>query len=211
MSEACERIHASVNRLEILNNHLGEFDIPSNGLYIMFERGEHAHRGRRIVRIGTHTGNGNLKQRIQEHYEKENKDRSIFRKNIGLALLNKNNDSFIEQWKLDLTSASSRKKFENVIDYKYLHYIEKEVTKVIRNNFSVVVIREDSKEKRLKIEAGLIASVANCEECRPSNSWFGKYSPKEKIRESGLWQEQKINGPVLRTEEITLFENKIKY
>jgi len=28
----------------------------------------------------------------------ENKDRSIFRKNIGRALLNKDNDPFIEQW-----------------------------------------------------------------------------------------------------------------
>ena len=32
------------------------------------------------------------------------KDRSIFRKNIGRAILNKNNDSFLEIWNLDFTT-----------------------------------------------------------------------------------------------------------
>jgi hypothetical protein len=35
---------------------------------------------------------------LKEHFVNENKDRSIFRKNIGRALLNKDNDYFIEQW-----------------------------------------------------------------------------------------------------------------
>jgi len=56
-----------------------------------------AHSTDRIVRIGTHTGNNKLWFRLKEHLI-ENKDRSIFRKNIGRALLNKDNDCFIEHW-----------------------------------------------------------------------------------------------------------------
>ena len=52
----------------------------------------------RIVRIGTHRGDNNLYNRLKEHFINENKDRSIFRKNIGRALLNKNQDSYLEIW-----------------------------------------------------------------------------------------------------------------
>ena len=37
----------------------------------------------RIVRIGTHTGENQLRSRLMQHFVKENKNRSIFRKNIG--------------------------------------------------------------------------------------------------------------------------------
>ena len=38
----------------------------------------------------------------------ENKDRSIFRKNIGRAILNKNQDPFLGQWELDLTTRKAK-------------------------------------------------------------------------------------------------------
>ena len=57
----------------------------------------------RIVRVGTDTGQNNLKSRMSQHFTNENKDRSIFRKNIGRAILNKNNSSLLNYWNLDLT------------------------------------------------------------------------------------------------------------
>jgi len=74
-----------------------EDQIPLNGIYILFEKGELAHNTDRIVRIGTHTGINQLRSRLKQHFIVENKDRSIFRKNIGRALLNKNHDDFINQ------------------------------------------------------------------------------------------------------------------
>ena len=74
--------------------------IPLNGIYILFEKGEFAHNTNRIVRIGTHTGNNQLHSRLFQHFLNENKDRSIFRKNIGRALLNKERDTFLEKWEL---------------------------------------------------------------------------------------------------------------
>ena len=93
----CPHLHTLFNKLP---HHHFPFDakkIPLNGIYILFEFGEIAHDTNRIVRIGTHNGDGNLPSRLKSHFIKENKDRSIFRKNIGRALLNKSNDPFLEQ------------------------------------------------------------------------------------------------------------------
>jgi hypothetical protein len=42
------------------------------------------------------------------HFTIENKDRSIFRKNIGRALLNRDWDPFLPAWELDRTSRAIR-------------------------------------------------------------------------------------------------------
>lgn len=33
----------------------------------------------------------------------------------------------------------------------------------------------------------MISTVSLCEECKPSSRWLGLHSPKDKIRDSGLW------------------------
>ena len=65
--------------------------------------------------------------------------------------------------------------------------IEKEITKFLQDNFYFIVIKVDDKNLRLMMESKLISTVSKCDECKPSNDWLGLYSPKEKIRESGLW------------------------
>ena len=39
----------------------------------------------------------------------------------------------------------------------------------------------------IKLQSRIISTVSLCDECRPSEKWLGLYSPKAKIRESGLW------------------------
>lgn len=92
-------------------------EIPANGIYILFEKGELAHSTNRIVRIGTHTGINQLRSRLNQHFIKENKDRSIFRKNIGRALLNKDKDPFLEKWEIDLTTRKAKEKYSELIDF----------------------------------------------------------------------------------------------
>lgn len=98
---ACARLHAAVRKLRMFPFPANPALLPPNGVYFLFEAGEIGHDGARIVRIGSHTGAGNLPSRLQEHTT-ANKDRSIFRKNIGRALLTKAMDSFLQQWELDL-------------------------------------------------------------------------------------------------------------
>jgi hypothetical protein len=164
-----------------------EQEIPENGIYILFEKGESAHSTDRIVRIGTHTGKDQLRSRLFQHFLNENKDRSIFRKNIGRALLNKDKDFFLKQWEIDLTTKKSKEQHFDSIDFVKQKEIEKRVTKYIQDNFSFVVFRVDDKDKRLEIESKIISVVSLCDECRPSQTWLGLFSPKEKIREGGLW------------------------
>lgn len=85
MSAHCAELHALVQRGA---RHTFPFEargLPSNGIYVLFELGEECHGGNRIVRVGTHRGQGQLPSRILQHFVAENKDRSIFRKNIGRA------------------------------------------------------------------------------------------------------------------------------
>jgi hypothetical protein len=162
-------------------------EIPANGIYILFEKGELAHSTNRIVRIGTHTGDNQLRSRLNQHFIKENKDRSIFRKNIGRALLNKDNDSFLEKWEIDLTTRKAKDKYSGLIEFGKQNEIESKVTKYIQENFWFIVFQIGDKTKRLDLEAKIISTVSLCENCRPSKNWLGNFSPKEKIKRSGLW------------------------
>ena len=187
MSKNCHIIHQWFNGMKKHSFPFNEQEIPPNGIYILFEKGEFAHSTNRIVRIGTHTGNNQLRSRLFQHFLNENKDRSIFRKNIGRALLNKDKDTFLEQWEIDLTTKNAKNLHSNSVDFIKQKETEKRVTKYIQDNFSFVVFQIDSKDKRLEIESKIISTVSLCEECKSSENWLGNSSPKEKIRKSGLW------------------------
>lgn len=201
----CEKLHLSCNNLK---RHYFPFDgseIPPNGIYILFERGERGHGVDRIVRIGTHTGDNQLKSRLKQHFLNENKDRSIFRKNIGRSLLKKGNDPYFKIWEIDFTSRKVRDDKGSLLDPKKQNEIEKRVSKIIQNNFSFVFIPVDEKEKRLKYESKLISTVSHCNQCKPSSHWLGNYSPKEKIRESGLWLVNELYKEPFSDEELSDF------
>lgn len=166
----CERLHKIFNECERCHFPSDQSSIPKNGIYILFEKGERAHGDHdRIVRIGTHTGESNLPKRLTEHFLHENKDRSIFRKNIGRALLNKQNDSFLEQWELDLTTTAAKLLNFGKIDFKRLSEVEKNVSAFILNTFTFCVFPVDDKQARLTFERRIIATVNQCNTCRPSN------------------------------------------
>ena len=68
----------------------------TNGIYIFFEKGEAitTPEGKildRIVRVGTHRGEGNLYKRLKQHFT-GNITSSIFRKDIGEALSTKDEE-----------------------------------------------------------------------------------------------------------------------
>ena len=187
MSKNCHMIHQWCNGMPKHSFPFNQEDVPLNGIYILFEKGEFAHGTNRIVRIGTHTGNNQLRSRLFQHFLKENKDRSIFRKNIGRALLYKDRDSFLDQWDLDLTTRNARKDYSGLVDFGKQEEIEKRVSKRIQDSFTFVVFQIEHKEKRLHFESRMISTASLCDECRPSKNWLGLFSPKPRIRESGLW------------------------
>jgi len=192
VSEICHTIHQWFNGIKKHSFPFDKQDIPKNGIYILFEKGEFAHSTSRIVRIGTHTGKNKLPSRLKEHFVNENKDRSIFRKNIGRALLNKDKDNnpFIKQWNKKNLAKKDKKAldFDEFIKHeKRIKKLEKRVTEYIRENISFVTFQIDDEKKRLEFESKIISTVSLCDECTPSPNWLGLFSPVEKIRRSGLW------------------------
>ncbi len=203
MSTVCKKLHTIAQTLPWFSFSSPLTGIPNNGIYLLFEKGEYGHGGERIVRVGTHTGENQLRSRIQQHFTQENKDRSIFRKNIGRALLHKSSDPYLAVWEIDFTTKASRDVNGHLLNSIYQNQIEQQVSEYIRNFFSFVVLHIDSKQQRLEIESKLISTLSTCDECFPSATWLGNYSPKEKIRNSGLWLVNELNKQPLTEAELT--------
>ncbi len=202
VSDACQVLHEWANSLPRQRFPLEMSRVPANGLYILFEHGEQAHGGDRIVRIGTHTGDGNLPARLREHFETENKDRSIFRKNIGRALLANEDRELLEQWNRDLTTRAAREHHGATVEGNALKEVEARVSAYMRERFSCVVYEKTGRDDRLRLEQGLIGTVANCPGCKPSGSWLGNRSPIDAIRDSGLWQVHHLSARPFSAAEV---------
>lgn len=187
VDELCHELHVWANSLPVYRFPFDVKLMPQNGIYLLFEKGEIGHGTNRIVRVGTHTGQNQLRSRLEQHFVTENKDRSIFRKNIGRALLRKRHDDFLVDWEIDLTSADARAQHLDQIDRDRTKEVERDVSHYMQENFSFVVVPIESKEQRLWVESQVISTVSRCCSCRPSGNWLGNYSTKEKIRKSGLW------------------------
>ena len=180
--------------------------IPSNGIYIKFEVGEIIEGMNRIVRIGTDTGNNQLHSRLFQHFENKNQRRSIFRKNIGRCFLHKENNAYLKCWELDITSKADKEKNLKYIDFDFEQLIEQKISDYIQNNFSFCVFQVDDKEDRLFWESKIIATIAQSG-IRSTSNWLGKYSPKSKIKEYGLWQVQQLMNPPLTLNELETLKN----
>ena len=217
MDKACLILH---NKFSVLPRFSGTYQkdqVPQNGLYIVFEKGETAHKTDRIVSIGTHTGENNLPQRINEHLFTPKKDRSIFRKHIGRCILAKQNDTFLQklsrcilakqndtflqQWEIDLTTKAHRDKYANNIDFNKLEETERKVSKYITNNLSFAVIEVNDKQERLNMKSSILSTIACCNDCSASNIWLGNHHPNQKIRHAGLWNVEGLNKSPLSEEE----------
>ena len=209
MTELCHELHQLLNGMKRFRFPYDPERIPSDGVYVLFEKGEGTHGTDRIVRIGAHDGDHRLAKRLQEHFVRENKDRSIFRKNIGRALLNRDEDPFLEYWNVDLTSKKKRMQYEGLIDRERQQDVEQRVTAYIQDNLSFVVLRVTDSARRKLLESRLIATVSLCVACGPSREWLGLCSPKPKIRESGLWQEQHLYKSPLSTWDMEVLRRLV--
>lgn len=198
----CHSLHQLLGGLSACRFPYEESHIPKNGIYVLFEDGEVAHGTSRIVRIGTHTGNNQLRSRLKQHFLNEKKDRSIFRKNIGRCLLNRDNDPFLEFWELDLTSHAAKDEYAGKIDFKKQNEVERKVSEYIQGHLRFVAIEVQDKAKRLDLESKIISTVSLCDKCGPSPEWLGRHSPKHKIQSSGLWQVNELNKSPLSDHEL---------
>jgi hypothetical protein len=60
------------------------------------------------------------------------------------------------------------------------------------------------------IESRLIGTVANCNLCKPTNGWLGKFSPLPQIKNGKLWLLQHLNSGVLINQDKDVIVNIIR-
>jgi hypothetical protein len=186
-----------------------ESKIPRNGIYVIFEKGETFNDIDRIVRVGTHTGENQLCSRLNQHFVKENKNRSIFRKNIGRCFLNRDKSKYLNLWELDITSKADKVKNLKLLDLNFEKQLETRISDYIQNNLSFCVFQVDTKEKRLFWESKIVSTLAKSNELKPSKNWLGNFSTKDKIKQSGLWQVNELYNEELTETEFEQLKRQI--
>lgn len=212
MTDKCLLIHQWFNALKRFRF---PFDknlelIPRNGIYILFEKGESFADIDRVVRVGTHTGGNQLQSRLYQHFVYENKDRSIFRKNIGRCFLNKETHPYLKVWEFDLTTRDQRNKNAHLVDEPLQRQIEKRISLYVQNNMSFSVIEVNDKDERLHLESRIVSTISLCKKCGSSAKWLGQHSPKVRISESGLWQVNELYREPLNAADMKRLSSLIE-
>lgn len=197
MSKFCEAIHQLIRGLPKYEFGRGPHQfpaishkIPSNGISVMYEKGEFGHGEMRIVWVGINDADGRFCDRIKNHFPNEKRESSIFRKSIGGALCAR--------------QPGVRGNIESVI------------SKFIEDNISFSVIEINQYEERVEMKKQFVGTIAQCEACNPSHDWLGLHSNsnKGKMAKFGLWQVQYIShapfndASILRLKELVEGEQK---
>lgn len=203
----CKAVHLFFNMMPRMDYQMIARIPFEDGIYIMFEKGQKQGELDRIVRVGTHTAEGRLKSRLKDHFISRNKEGSIFRKNVGKALLSKNNDPYLDIWSLD----TSRKNNTASIDEAKEAEIENAVSDYLHNNITFVCFPINNKEARLRIEEALISLLNSSNDFYPDNNWLGKFSPVDRICRSGLWLTQGLDAEPLNAEEFGFIKDSVRF
>lgn len=210
MENKCLILHQIFNKMKRYDYKTID-EIPfKNGIYIYFENGEKYTNNNitfdRIVRVGTDTGDNQLVSRMKQHLLSKNKDRSIFRKNIGRAFLNKNNKlDELNYWNLDLTKKVDKDKHYNDEYEEMRKKNEDNVSDYLKNNMSFVLFPMDKKEDRLRFEEAIISELYNSKDFIASKNWLGNYVPQTRanhVKESRMWVSQGIKAKRITDEEL---------
>lgn len=228
MPEICEWLHVSLERLPLLRVPFFPGEFPASGIFFLYEEGEtllHGNGAPRVVFVGSHRGAGNLWSRVNEHFlqghelddfdrnQSKPSDRSIFRKNIGRALLNKGNDPYLAMWNICFIKRENRERHAENRNMEKEHELEREITKILQGKFSLRFVGLEEEGNRTgsdSLKARLIGTLAQCPTCCPSSGWLGRNSPDERIAASGLWQTQFLKAPPLDAAARATFEKVVE-
>jgi hypothetical protein len=177
-------------------------DWPRRGVYFFREEGEsrsHTGSGPRIVRVGTHalkSGSGTkLWTRLSQHKGQPstgggNHLGSVFRLIVGAAIAQKHGYDFLT-WGDGSTASGDVRKSELAL--------EREVSAVIgKMPFLWLAIDDDAGPESLRgyVERNTIALLSNYGRPPidpPSKEWLGHHSDRERVRESGLWNQNHVD------------------
>jgi hypothetical protein len=87
--------------------------------------------------------------------------------------------------------------------------VELAVSELLSSAFMFRCVRVDDRAERNNFEKWLIATMAACPVCRPSDSWLGRYAYPDLVRSSGLWNVHYIGGQPATDRQLRRFEELI--
>ena len=205
-NHSIHKLFNDVKRYDFFSNKkVPKNDLPRNGLFVLFEKGEKFLNEDRIVYIGSNIKENRIPKMLNFIFEDGNGDNTIFRKNIGRSLLAKddnkylkkfdlnNSSNLISNWDMDLKEFNE-KYSEDSKENEQIKKVEKMVSKYIQDHFSFAIIEINDKLKRLHLKSKIISSLSLSDEYQPSDKWLGYYSPRKKIRKYGIWLEQHLGN-----------------
>ena len=196
-----DRLKQGLGVERALFSSTGRMSWPTRGVYFFMEPGESRSdtgRGNRIVRIGTHAltpgSKSTLWGRLSQHkgHAKSgagNHRGSIFRSIVGTALDDEGQNH--PTW--GVGSSARRETRDREID------LEKAVSQTIGSMpFLYLEIDDEAgpASKRGYIERNCIALLSNYDKPSidpPSSSWLGNRCNRERVRKSGLWNQNHVD------------------
>jgi hypothetical protein len=176
-------------------------DWPKRGVYFFHEQGEYRSDtgdGPRVVRVGTHAlkagSRTKLWTRLSQHKGQlktggGNHRGSIFRLIVGAALINRERLDF-PTWGVGNTAHREVRSGELALG--------RQVSQVIGNmRFLWLAIEDEAgpDSRRGYIERNSIALLSNYKKPAldpPSQGWLGHHSDRERVRKSGLWNQNHV-------------------
>jgi hypothetical protein len=203
------RFYSILNRLEktiggarALADCRGRMKWPARGIYFFREASEHRSdtgEGLRVVRVGTHAlkagGSTTLWGRLSTHRGQlgsggGNHRGSIFRLIVGTALITRDGHKF-PTWGEGRSAANDTKAAEIEL--------ERAVSEIIRAMPFIWLSVDDESgpaSMRGKIERNAIALLSNFNKPPldpPSLHWLGRHCDRDRVRASGLWNQNHID------------------
>ncbi len=207
--EILDELRTKLGGFRHLADAHGRMGWPKRGVYFFFEPGELREDARelRVVRVGTHAVSRNsrttLWTRLSQHrgslkggYAGGGSHRgSVFRYLVGEALVRSGYlppEAVSASWGIGYSAPALIREAE--------HAIELEVSARIRAMPFLWIAIDDSpspQSARKLIERKSIALLSNFRRevvDPPSSSWLGLNSTEAKVRESGLWNVDQVEG-----------------
>ena len=177
----------------------GRMDWPKRGVYFFFEPGEHrsgSGDGPRVVRIGTHAIKGKadttLWARLRQHRGTLNPPggnhrSSVFRELLGEALIRNGGIEGTNTWGHRNPDRDAERPIERAVS-RYIGAMP----------FLFVPILDtpgpDSKRGYIERNAiALLSGYNSADTDAPSSQWLGFHSSRERVRRSGLWNNDHVN------------------
>ena len=190
----------------------GRMNWPRRGVYFFFEDGEgrsKPNRGLRVVRIGTHAlkaaSQSSLWDRLSQHRGSSrsgtgNHRGSIFRLIVGVALARRGDTPLPPSWGVgsDASAAARQLGVDRETVKREEADLERRASEHIGHMpFLWLCVDDPPGPASLRgvIERNAIALLSHAPGPAvdpPSNRWLGAFSDRQRVRESGLWNNRHV-------------------